>query len=171
MKPFTLGLAQVIASSTELAAPGAKAPSPLSALPAHWAERCNPFGIGSRLGCRMSKLQRDAGDLPYAGRSETWPTTCQNVNCCSGGASSEVAICQEVNGLNDMDELTWRSCFARCGWVKCIREGKNPRVWLVLKRVWSFFRGIAIIFEIPVAFWNNFAMLLAPLNPKRARTA
>ena len=35
VKPFTLGPAQVIASSTELATPGAKAPSPLSALPAH----------------------------------------------------------------------------------------------------------------------------------------
>ncbi len=31
-----------------------------------WAERCNPIGIGSRLGCRMSKLQRHIGDLPYA---------------------------------------------------------------------------------------------------------
>ena len=31
-----------------------------------WAERCNPIGIGARLGCRMSKLQRHIGDLPYA---------------------------------------------------------------------------------------------------------
>ena len=36
VKPFALRPAQVIASiSTELATPGAKAPSPLSALPAH----------------------------------------------------------------------------------------------------------------------------------------